>query len=326
MTDDSGSNLLEGFVLSSSFSAYGERLSHTGTADSAIAYTGNWTDAITGLVYLRARDFDPRTGQFLTVDPALDRTHQPYAYVANDPLLLTDPTGLEFWADFGNNAFAFGAGLLDGATFGASSLILGALVPGYNCLTQNNPFFTAGSIVGTIASSIAITALTAGAGGGLVAAGIAARIGIKEVARIAVFVGREALTSLAKRAGGRVGVNVAESESVATVARQESELVNLATPSRTAQILDGERRPDGSFSAGHRAGTGYNGKSEFPATWSDARIMHNISDVATDPASSFEVGSLGAIARGTREGVDIRVVMRNDEIITGYPTNMPRNP
>jgi RHS repeat-associated protein len=147
------------------YSAYGERLTHTGTADSAIGYTGNWTDAITGIVYLRAREFDPKTGQFLSVAPALDRTHQSYAYVANDPLLLTDPTGLEFWADFGNNALAFGAGLLDGATFGASSLILGALVPGYNCLTQNNPFFTAGSIVGTIASSIAITALTAGAGG-----------------------------------------------------------------------------------------------------------------------------------------------------------------
>jgi hypothetical protein len=52
-----------------------------------------------------------------------------------------------------------------------------------------------------IASSIAITALTAGAGGGLVAAGIAARIGIKEVAQLAVSAGREAVTSLVEKAG-----------------------------------------------------------------------------------------------------------------------------
>jgi uncharacterized protein RhaS with RHS repeats len=45
-------------------------------------------------VYLRARDYDPATAQFLTVDRAVDSTHQPYAYVTNDPLNSTDPTGL----------------------------------------------------------------------------------------------------------------------------------------------------------------------------------------------------------------------------------------
>jgi hypothetical protein len=51
-------------------------------------------------VHLRARDYDPATGQFLTVDPAVDSTRQPYAYTGNSPLQLTDPSGLDAWGDY----------------------------------------------------------------------------------------------------------------------------------------------------------------------------------------------------------------------------------
>jgi RHS repeat-associated protein len=81
-------------VSTSEYDPYGVRTGHSGGSDSAIGYSGNWTDSATGLVYLRARDYDPRTAQFLTIDPAVDSTNQPYAYVANDPLSMTDPTGL----------------------------------------------------------------------------------------------------------------------------------------------------------------------------------------------------------------------------------------
>jgi RHS repeat-associated protein len=89
LTDSSGT-----VVGTTEYDAYGNRTNYTGTADSAIGYTGNWTDPTTGLVYLRARDYDPATGQFLTVDPEVDTTRQPYAYAANDPLDSSDPTGL----------------------------------------------------------------------------------------------------------------------------------------------------------------------------------------------------------------------------------------
>jgi uncharacterized protein RhaS with RHS repeats len=46
------------------------------------------------LYYLRARCYDPTTGQFLTVDPAVAKTRSPYAYVAGNPLNHTDHTGL----------------------------------------------------------------------------------------------------------------------------------------------------------------------------------------------------------------------------------------
>jgi RHS repeat-associated protein len=107
----------------------------------------------------------------------------------------------------------------------------------------------------------------------------------------------------------------------------QDSLVNLASPARTSHILDGEVRPNGSFGGGHRFGTGFPGKSEFPASWSDAQIMHNISDVATDPNSVFMPGRGGDIwATGARSGIDIEMLMRNGEIWTGYPTNVLRNP
>ena len=76
-----------------SFDAFGTVAAQTGVG-SAFGFTGNWADPDTGFVYLRARDYDPATGQFLVVDPAVDLTGQPYAYAGNSPLALVDPTGL----------------------------------------------------------------------------------------------------------------------------------------------------------------------------------------------------------------------------------------
>jgi len=43
---------------------------------------------------LVGRYYDPATGQFLTVDPNVAQTGQPYAYTGDDPLNATDPLGL----------------------------------------------------------------------------------------------------------------------------------------------------------------------------------------------------------------------------------------
>ena len=58
--------------------------------------SGQYTDNESGLVYLRARYYDPTTGTFLTRDPIEAQTREPYGYVNGNPLNLTDPTGL-FW-------------------------------------------------------------------------------------------------------------------------------------------------------------------------------------------------------------------------------------
>lgn len=56
--------------------------------------------------------------------------------------------------------------------------------------------------------------------------------------------------------------------------------------------------------------------------------MHDISDIATDPNAIRRNGRGGTtIAEGTRGGIDIRVVQeRNGDIVSGFPTNVPRIP
>ncbi|MFF0018766.1 RHS repeat-associated core domain-containing protein [Streptomyces sp. NPDC005374] len=79
------------------YSPYGTVTSHTGTASTPLQYTGQYTDAETGFVYLRARYYDPATAQFLTVDPDVQQTLSPYCYVNGNPLNGVDPTGLFGW-------------------------------------------------------------------------------------------------------------------------------------------------------------------------------------------------------------------------------------
>ena len=95
-------------------------------------------------------------------------------------------------------------------------------------------------------------------------------------------------------------------------------------PARRLHILEGDRT-----GGGHRPGRGLPGKSEFPPGWSDERIIAAIEDVANDPAASRRVEGDGrTVVSGRRDAVALRVVVERDgrAIITGYPTNTPRNP
>jgi RHS repeat-associated protein len=93
----------------------------TGPANP-LQYTGAYQDSSTGNgnYYLRARNYNPGTGRFTTVDPM----PQPgpavsaYAYAANNPLSFTDPTGAVLLADGGGGGSdtASGAPLETGST------------------------------------------------------------------------------------------------------------------------------------------------------------------------------------------------------------------
>jgi len=142
-------------VSTAAFDEFGSRVNHTGTADSAFGYTGAWTDADTALVHLRARDYDPATGQFLTVDPAVDQTRQPYAYTGNSPLTRTDPTGLDWWGDV--------TGTVEGVTIAALS---GFVFPNaWNILRSDDP---AAQVIGGWALGVSGANTTYGEGSGLV--------------------------------------------------------------------------------------------------------------------------------------------------------------
>jgi RHS repeat-associated protein len=68
--------------------------SSTGSISNPFQYAGQYTDTESGLQYLRARYYDPNTQQFLTVDPLVDETGQPYGYAADNPMNVVDPSGL----------------------------------------------------------------------------------------------------------------------------------------------------------------------------------------------------------------------------------------
>lgn len=76
------------------YDAYGDVTAHTGTASTPLEYTGAYTDGESGLVYLRARYYAPATAQFISIDPAVSLTLQPYAYASDSPLDNVDPMGL----------------------------------------------------------------------------------------------------------------------------------------------------------------------------------------------------------------------------------------
>ena len=57
-------------------------------------YAGQYRDAGPGTYNMRAREYDPTQGRFLSVDPLVDQTGQPYAYANNNPLSNSDPSGL----------------------------------------------------------------------------------------------------------------------------------------------------------------------------------------------------------------------------------------
>lgn len=69
------------------YSAFGE----SSGGRQTYGYTGHQFDADTGLIYARARYYDPALGRFLSEDPA--PALNPYPYADNQPCSRTDPTG-----------------------------------------------------------------------------------------------------------------------------------------------------------------------------------------------------------------------------------------
>jgi RHS repeat-associated protein len=75
------------------YSTYGKQTITSGTEVTPFGFQGSYTDA-TGLIYLINRYYDPTTDQFLSIDPEVAETDQPYVYTGDDPLNEEDPLGL----------------------------------------------------------------------------------------------------------------------------------------------------------------------------------------------------------------------------------------
>jgi RHS repeat-associated protein len=81
-------------VGTTTYDGFGNKTGSTGTITTPLGYDAQYTDSDTGLIYLRARYYDQVTGQFLSVDPEVASTREPYGYTGQSPLDGSDPTGL----------------------------------------------------------------------------------------------------------------------------------------------------------------------------------------------------------------------------------------
>ena len=82
-------------VTETAYSTYGIATSTTTTngPTTPFGFEGGYTDP-NGLIFLMNRYYDPATAQFISVDPLVAKTAQPYSYAGDNPINASDPSGL----------------------------------------------------------------------------------------------------------------------------------------------------------------------------------------------------------------------------------------
>jgi RHS repeat-associated protein len=148
-------NSLGAAEASYTYDAYGNVIGKTGTIANPFGYGGQFTDAESGLIYLRARYYDPTTAQFLVVDPTRADTN-PYRYAHQNPLNRYDPTGLDdFIGISGTAVLPSGAGFQVGAGSYDTGSVLGGYYSYSTAPTLGTPTLSCSISVGQINGSIA---------------------------------------------------------------------------------------------------------------------------------------------------------------------------
>ncbi len=106
-------------------------------------------------------------------------------------------------------------------------------------------------------------------------------------------------------------------DSVDAVDRPPADAIRVS-PERRGHVLDGDADGGG----GHRHGTGNPGKTEFPSSWNDEKIIDALLDVARRPDHPPRQQEWNDrwVARGTRDEVEVVVVIAPDgRIWSGWP-------
>ncbi|WP_181134379.1 DUF6531 domain-containing protein [Rathayibacter tritici] len=209
------------------------------------------------------------------------------------------------------------------ASEAASGAASGAAGDAYAYATGPGPHTVDGFLQASGGGAIAGAAM--GAGGPLLGRGLTGA-------------GRAGGNLLGKEADALTPDITTPSEPLNAVKPVPEEYINLASPSRTRHILEGDGTSTGK-AGGHRWTDSPDrdpNKTRFPAEWSDAKIMHEVSDVATDPSLRWKQnkGPLGSdyakngepsriLVEGLRDGVTIRVIVEpiGEGIITAFPIN-----
>ena len=77
------------------YDSFGKIVQQVGGLVNPYTYTAREFDVETGLLYYRARNYDPHRGRFLTEDPVRSAVELNfYVYARNNPVRFNDPSGL----------------------------------------------------------------------------------------------------------------------------------------------------------------------------------------------------------------------------------------
>ncbi len=129
--------------------------------------------------------------------------------------------------------------------------------------------------------------------------------------------GKPADSDDGRRAGADARPDDSGWDAVAAEERPAPDAVRVSAE-RTTHILDGDSHGGG----GHRHGTGKPGKTEFPASWDDKKIIDTAVDVGRKPDKppTRQDWNDTWLCGGTRNNVEVSVVvMRSGEILTSWP-------
>ena len=308
----------------------------------------------TGLQCLRARYYDTESGRFGVQDSYLGQTSDPltlnrYLYCLSDPLSLIDPSGR--WGasvgDLFGNVFKNVINQVINVTMQvaeevqtAAALARGdysaaqhhamlaaryrALVVDFNCGNASYATNSSGpSTSDWIHTGLDVLGMLPGIGAAFdVANGVLYLVEGNYGEAALSFV--SAIPGYGDAIGGanaaRKGLSFANTAlASARKGSSASEYVNIASASRTEHILFGNATGGGHlWETVQKTG---NGKDPFPQDWSGEKIMHEVSDIITDPSVPWSPnkvsGRYEAIAE--RDGVTIKVVTDGSDIITAFP-------
>ena len=152
------------------YSAYGKVKTNTVPwlqEQPLLGYNSQYHDTETGYIYLRARHYDPATGQFTSVDPLFSVTGEPYGYTRGNPVNRSDPSGLWAWDGYcvmgvncderatyavasPQDAANFSGGVINGLTLGHGAGITEALPFTQGKVNYDSGWVTAGTVTGTV--------------------------------------------------------------------------------------------------------------------------------------------------------------------------------
>ncbi len=85
-------------LLEYDYDAFGNLWETSGSEYNPMQFTGEYSDESTGLLYLRARYYDPGIGRFISPDSYTGELNDPlsqnlYVYCGNNPVAYVDPSG-----------------------------------------------------------------------------------------------------------------------------------------------------------------------------------------------------------------------------------------